>query len=128
MGMHIEEFDATNTVIDWEPPLTEYDGDCYAPAFYIERGEAESALVEFKAQGKPSDAQVSAAISTGAPNPHVCDEPEWETEYLVTDRNGDMWALTTSRSEADHYFAQESSGLIEQRKVSPWLPVEQEND
>lgn len=53
-------------------------------------------------------------------------EPEWE--YLVDDREGDVWAMTDTLEEARHYAAQEPGAVIEQRMVHPWHPVPDTNE
>ena len=53
---------------------------------------------------------------------------EWEaeqgeTEYIVRDHYGGLWTLTSSLDEARHYVLREPGTVMEQRKVTPWLPV-----
>jgi hypothetical protein len=46
-----------------------------------------------------------------------------ETEYQVTDGEGDAWAWSDDIDEALHYLAQEPGGRLEVRSVLNWAPI-----
>ena len=41
----------------------------------------------------------------------------------MRDHYGGLWTLTSSLDEARHYVLREPGTVMEQRKVTPWLPV-----
>lgn len=46
-----------------------------------------------------------------------------EREYMVSDGDGNVWALTSSLDDARHYASQEPGAMIETRTSTPWEVV-----
>ena len=46
-----------------------------------------------------------------------------ETEYMVSDGDGNVWALTSDLDDARHYASQEPGAVIEARTCTPLTPV-----
>lgn len=79
----------------------------------------QSAVAEFDRWLAAHDAEVRASL--------VTEEPEGEVEYRVFDREGELWAGSSTLEEAMHYLAQDPTGCARIERAV-WTPVQQGGD
>lgn len=56
---------------------------------------------------------------------HISNHEQGEREYMVSDGDGNVWALTSSLDDARHYASQEPGAVIETRMSTKWQEMKE---